>query len=274
MHRIHVSVVLFYLCSMIFTDTHAHLYLDAFDPDRREMVGRAVDAGVKYLLIPNIDKDSIDSMQALCDAFPDICFPMMGLHPTSVKEDYREQLKRVEDQLASGRKYIALGEIGIDLYWDKTFQSLQEEAFGYQLHLADRYNLPVAIHTRNSVDRVLDILTERKEQNNKGVFHCFGGNLAQGKRATELGFLLGIGGVVTYKNSGLQQVVEAIPLEFLLLETDAPFLPPVPHRGERNESAYIPLIASKIAEIRKISVEEVADVTTRNAAALFRIPLS
>jgi TatD DNase family protein len=197
---------------------------------------------------------------------------MMGLHPTSVKENYMEELVLVGKYLADpGLKFAAVGEIGIDLYWDKTFENQQCDAFSRQLDLALRHNLPVAVHTRNSFDLTADLIESKQNSRLKGVFHCFGGNLAQAQRAIRLGFLLGIGGVLTYKNSGLQKVVEHIGLEHLLLETDAPFLPPVPHRGERNESSYIPLIAAKIGEIKRVPLETVARVTTENAYRLFKL---
>jgi TatD DNase family protein len=195
---------------------------------------------------------------------------MIGLHPTSVKSNFREELEVVEEYLqAPEYSFCAVGEIGIDLYWDKTFEAQQREAFSRQLDLAIKHKLPVAVHTRNSFDTAADIIESKRDPALRGVFHCFGGSIAQAERAVSFGFMLGIGGVITYKNSGLQQVVEAIGLEHLLLETDAPFLPPVPHRGERNESSYIPVIAAKVAEIKGIGVEVVADVTTGNAQRLF-----
>jgi TatD DNase family protein len=257
---------------MIFCDSHAHLYLEEFDGDRNEVVRRALDAGVRYMLLPNIDSGSVSQLLELSARHPSACLPMMGLHPTSVKENYPEELTLVEQSLAApGHNFCAVGEIGIDLYWDKTFESQQRDAFSRQLDLALRHNLPVAVHTRNSFDLTADLIESKQNLKLKGVFHCFGGNLAQAQRAIRLGFMLGIGGVLTYKNSGLQKVVEHIGLEHLLLETDAPFLPPVPHRGERNESSYIPLIAAKIGEIKRVPLETVARVTTENAQRLFRL---
>jgi TatD DNase family protein len=257
---------------MIFCDTHAHLYLEEFDADRDAMISRAAAAGIKHILLPNIDSTSIQSMLHLSSVYPSICHPMVGLHPTSVKASYPEELEIVTEYLdAPEHCFCAVGEIGIDLYWDKTFEAQQREAFSRQLDLAIRHNLPVAVHTRNSFDLTANIIESKHNPVLRGVFHCFGGSLAQANRAISLGFMLGIGGVVTYKNSGLQQVVEAIGPEHLLLETDAPFLPPVPHRGERNESSYIPVVAAKIAEIKGIPVEEVADITTGNAIRLFPI---
>lgn len=234
------------------------------------MVSRALEAGVKYIFMPNIDSGSIGAMQDAGCRWPDLCFPMMGLHPTSVKANFGEELAVVRNYLSDkAYRFYAVGEIGIDLYWDKTFEKEQKEAFNIQLDLALEYRLPVAIHTRNSMEVTLDIMEARNNKGLSGVFHCFSGDVAQAERAVKMGFYMGIGGVVTYKKSGLAAVVAAMPLETLLLETDAPFLPPVPHRGQRNESSYIPLIAQKIAEIKNVSLEEVAVTTTRNALKLF-----
>jgi len=248
------------------------------------VVRRAVEAGATRMLIPNIDASGIRHLASVIDSFPGTCIPMIGLHPTSVKEDYREQMGVIEMELRQNpKKYCAVGEIGIDLYWDKTYAKEQEDVFDRQLELAEEVGLPVAIHTRNSMEIALGICKRRnseiaksekrkaKGEQRRGVFHCFNGNLKQAERAIGMGFLLGIGGVITFKNSGLQQVVEAVPLEHLLLETDAPFLAPVPFRGQRNEPAYIPLIAKKVAQLKGVSVEEVAAVTTRNARELFRL---
>jgi TatD DNase family protein len=257
---------------MIFVDTHTHLYLEEFDNDRESVVRNAIHNGVNYLFLPNIDSKSIDGLLDLSGKFPSHCFPMMGLHPTSVKANYREELAIVEGHLSSPEKrFSAIGEIGIDLYWSREFEEIQLSAFSFQLDLAARHNLPVVIHTRNSFEQAVDVIEEKNNPLIKGVFHCFGGSLKQAEKAIELGFLLGIGGIITYKNSGLQQVVEKVGLEHMVLETDAPFLPPVPYRGQRNESAYIPLIAQKIAEIKKTDLSEVAERTTQNALTLFNI---
>ena len=257
---------------MIFCDTHTHLYVEEFNADRDEVIRKAVEAGVERFLMPNIDRSSVRDMLDLSAAFPDRCKPMMGLHPTSVDDQYREELELVEEYLIAPEYcFCAVGEIGIDLYWDKTFRVQQEDAFSRQLDLAVRHDLPVVIHTRNAFDIAAGIVESKQDQTLRGVFHCFGGNIAQAKRAIALGFMIGIGGVITYKNSGLQQVVEAIGMEHLLLETDSPYLPPVPHRGQRNESGYLPLIAARIAAIKKITVEEVAETTTANAKRLFNL---
>jgi TatD DNase family protein len=255
---------------MKFTDTHSHIYSAEFDGDFEAMMTRALAENVSGIFLPAIDSEYHEKMLKVADAYPENCFPMMGLHPTSVKSDFRNELNMVGSYLSNGtRKFYAIGEVGIDLYWDKTHAEEQAEAFGFQLDLAIRYDLPVIIHTRNSMDLVLDILEMRNDSRLSGIFHCFSGNIRQAERVIKLGFLMGIGGVITYKNSGLQQVVEHVSLENLVLETDAPWLTPSPYRGKRNEPAYIPLIASKIAEIKGVTLEEVAAVTNRNAAGLF-----
>ncbi len=256
---------------MILTDTHAHLYLEQFDADRHDAIREALAKRVEYFLLPNIDKDSIRPMLQLCHDFPGHCFPMMGLHPTSVKSDFKEQLDIVKSWLKK-EKFFAIGEMGIDLYWDKTFFREQQEAFRAQVDLALEYDLPVVIHSRESFSEIFELLEDVRQPGLRGVFHCFTGNLQQAEHIIGMGFMLGIGGVLTYKNSGLADVIDNIPLEHLLLETDAPFLAPVPHRGKRNESKFIPVIAEKIAGIKKISVEEVAETTTANARKLFGLP--
>ncbi|MEI6456477.1 MAG: TatD family hydrolase [bacterium] len=257
---------------MIFCDSHTHLYADEFSGDIDAVMNRANEAGVSHLFIPNVDSETIDPMMNLSSCFRGICHPMAGLHPTSVRGNYKKELEAVVKSLDTSReKLVAIGEIGIDLYWDKTFEREQREAFIFQLDLSAEHDLPVVIHTRNSMDLALEIIEERNDPSLRGVFHCFSGDINQANRAISLGFYLGIGGVITYKNSGLQVVVEKTNLEHLLLETDSPWLPPVPHRGERNEPAYIPLVAAKVAEIKKISIAEVAETTTKNSLLLFQI---
>jgi TatD DNase family protein len=258
---------------MHWIDTHAHLYLDAFDADRKEMIARSIENGVIKMLLPNIDTDSIIPMLELCRQFPENCFPMIGLHPTSVKEDYKTQLS-VMESLLNEEKFVAIGEIGIDLYWDKTFINEQKDAFKTQLRWAKQKNLPVAIHTREAFPLIIDLVEEEAGEGLTGVFHCFSGNYDEAKRIIDLGFLLGIGGVLTYKKSHLPEVIREIPIEFLVLETDAPFLPPVPYRGKRNESAYIPLVGQKIAEIKEMKIQEIARITTENAERLFKIVMA
>ncbi|PLX00247.1 MAG: hydrolase TatD [Marinilabiliales bacterium] len=254
---------------MIFADTHTHLYLNAFDDDRESVVKNAIDAGVDIMILPNIDSGSIEPLLELTDKFPEHCFPMMGLHPTSVKENYKAELKAVEDALDQ-REYVAIGEIGIDLYWDKTYFNEQVEAFKFQLEIALDLDLPVAIHTRDSMEETLEILALPEYRDVRGVLHCFSGDASQAKRAVDLGYYLGIGGVLTFKNSGLRGAIKDVPLSSIILETDAPFLAPVPYRGGRNESAYIPIIATHLSDLFGISREEVAMTTTNNALTLFK----
>jgi len=257
---------------MILIDTHTHLYLDAFNDDRDAMVQRALQAGVSYMLLPHIDSKTTNVLHSLCDQYPDNIFPMMGLHPTSVDGDYEKELAWIESQLPS-RKYYAIGECGIDLYWDKTYSNEQEICLLRQAALAMDKDLPLVIHTRNSMDVTLDILESMADPTLRGVFHCFSGDKDQAERVVRLGFLLGIGGVLTFKNSGLAEAIENISLQYIVLETDAPFLPPVPHRGQRNESAYVALVAEKLATLKGTTVEEVARITTANAITLFNLPI-
>ncbi|PLX12041.1 MAG: hydrolase TatD [Marinilabiliales bacterium] len=255
---------------MIFIDSHTHIYLEEFDNDRQTVVDRAIEEGIKYMLLPSIDKSTFDSMKRLVDDNPQNCIPMIGLHPTSVKDKYKEELKFVEAQLMEN-KYCAVGEIGIDLYWDKTFAEEQKYSFRHQINLAKENNLAIAIHTRDSFDEVYEIVKEEQDGNLKGVFHCFTGDLEVAKKIMDLNFYMGIGGIVTFKNSGQDKVVKDIPLESILLETDSPFLTPAPYRGKRNESAYIRLIANKIAEIKEVDLDTVAKQTTYNSINLFNI---
>ena len=255
-----------------FIDTHCHLYDEAFDSDRDAAVQRAVDAGVKTMLLPDIDSDSTPHLQALQDEYPDYFFSMAGLHPTSVNEHYADQLAHVRTLLEKqqgARRYVAIGEIGMDLYWDSTFIEEQRDALRTQMRWAEEYALPVCLHIRKAHNEVFGLLRDLNRHTYHGVMHCFGGSLQEAHRAVEMGFHLGIGGVVTFKNATMAEVARTMPLERLLLETDAPYLSPVPHRGQRNESAYIPLVAQRIAELRGISTEEVARQTTENAILLF-----
>ena len=257
---------------MNFIDTHTHLYAEEFDPDRDAVIQRSVDEGVDRLLLPAIDSSYYERMMSVAEFHKTVCFPMIGLHPTSVKANFREELNFIRETLEKSReKFHGIGEIGIDLYWDKTFVNEQALAFSDQLDFAIKFQLPIAIHTRNSFDIAIKLIREKNDPELKGVFHCFSGSVEQAQQATSLGFMLGIGGIITYKNSGLQKVVEATSLDLIVLETDAPYLPPVPYRGLRNESAYILIIAEKVAEIKNISVAEVAEITTLNAVTLFKI---
>jgi len=252
----------------MYIDTHAHLYAGAFDEDRKEMLHRAKDAGVERIYLPNIDVSSVGVMHDLEDQSGGYCIPMMGLHPCSVREDYREVLAQLRPWLDK-RPYAAIGEIGIDLYWDKSTFGYQVEAFEEQLRWADQYRLPVSIHSRDSTREVIDVLQANRPILTDGVMHCFTGTVEEAMEVIDLGFFLGFGGSSTYKNTTLVPVIEQIPLESIVLETDAPYLTPVPYRGKRNESAYIPLVAERIAAIRGIPVEEVARETSNNARRLF-----
>jgi len=249
-------------------DTHTHLFVPEFDTDRREVVTRAIAEGVEKMFLPNIDIHSIDALNKLAAEFPENCFPMMGLHPCSVKENYKEELLKVENEF-SKKRFYAVGEIGIDLYWDKTFVKEQEEVFITQCILASEKKLPIVIHSRNSTAVIISILKKNSHLNLSGIFHCFSGTVKQANEITGMGFYLGIGGVVTYKNSGLDKVVTEIGLENMVVETDAPYLAPVPFRGKRNEPAYILNVVKKIAEIKNIPEEEVARETTVNAEKVF-----
>ncbi len=253
---------------MFYVDTHTHLYLNAFDNDRHEVVKRALKNRVHYLLLPNIDSTSVEPMHDLCHDFPENCFPMMGLHPTSVKENWREELQLVINQLSKGG-YCAVGEVGLDFYWDLTYRREQEEVFRKQIDLALQYHLPLVIHSRKSMDEIIMIVREMKKPGLTGIFHCFSGSAEQASRIVDLGFKLGIGGVVTFKNSKLKDTIYAVGIEHLVLETDAPFISPAPYRGQRNESAYIPVIAAHIAAACRISVQDVAEITSRTASEVF-----
>ncbi len=253
---------------MIFVDSHTHLYLDNFDADRSEVVDRAIANGIKYMMLPAIDKSTFGQMKSLIAGFPKNCFPMMGLHPTSVSANFEEELKLVETELENGN-YSAIGEIGIDLYWDKTYREQQLFAFRHQLKLAKKHKLAVAIHTRDSFEDVYKVVEEEQDGSLRGVFHCFTGSLEDARKIIDLNFYLGIGGIVTFKNSGQDKVIRDVPLENIMLETDSPFLTPTPFRGKRNESSYIRIIAGKIAEVKSLSIGHIAKTTTNNAIELF-----
>ena len=251
-------------------DTHTHLFSSQFDEDRNAVVQKAIDNGVSKMLLPNISSETIEAMHQLCQDFPEHCYPMMGLHPCDVKGDYLKELEIVKAHLDKG-KYVAVGEIGIDLYWDKSTLDIQKKAFRQQLIWAKEYDLPVAIHIRESFDEIFEVIEEVNDEKLRGVFHCFTGTKEKGLRAIDMGFMLGIGGVVTFKNSGLDQTLSGLPLAQLILETDSPYLAPTPHRGQRNESAFIPLMAQKLADIYEMDIEEVARITTQNAKTLFKL---
>lgn len=254
---------------MTLTDTHTHLFSDEFDADRTEVVQRAIRAGVATFFLPNIDRSSVPAMLDLEEQYPGKCFAMMGLHPCSVNERYEEELKMVEDWFGK-RKFIAVGEIGMDYHWDKTFIVQQKDAFARQIGIAKKYKVPVVIHQRECFEDLYRIVKEHNTDTLRGIFHCFTGTLEEANRIISLGgFKMGIGGAVTYKNSKLPEVLKHIDLKYIVLETDSPYLPPVPHRGKRNESSFITLVAQKLAEVKGVTVEEVAEITTRNAQEIF-----
>lgn len=250
-------------------DTHAHLYSGKFDSDRVAMIARAKAIGIEKVYLPNIDQESIEPMLQLEKDYPGFCVPMMGLHPCSVDADYEAQLEVVKQWLDQ-RSFCAVGEIGVDLYWDKTYRKEQEIAFVKQAEWAAELNIPIVIHSRESTDILINLIKESGINNLSGIFHCFGGSTAQAEAIMELGFYMGIGGVLTFKNSGLDKVLESVPLDRLVLETDAPYLAPHPNRGKRNESSYVRIVAERLAEVKGLDLEEVARVTTQNAYAIFK----
>jgi TatD DNase family protein len=250
------------------TDSHAHIYLKDFDEDRSAILRQCMDEDIKKIYMPNIDHTSIDDMMEVEHRHPLQCFSMMGLHPCSVKKDFESELYKVEEWLAK-RRFTAVGEMGTDLYWDKTFWEQQQEAFKVQVDWARKYRLPIVIHCRESIDQTIELLEPLLDGKLTGIFHCFSGNLEQAKKIISMGFYLGIGGVITFKNGGLNKILPDIDLEKLVLETDSPYLAPTPFRGKRNSPLYIPHIASKIAEIKNVSLSDVKSITSRNVNALF-----
>ena len=255
---------------MIITDTHTHLYSTEFDQDRNEMIQRAIEAGISRFFIPAIDSTYTQSMYDLEKAYPENIFLMMGLHPTHVKDNYFEELQHVEKELAK-RKFFAIGEIGIDLYWDKTHLPQQQDAFRKQIQLAKKHKLPIVIHCREAFDEIFEILEEEKSTDLFGIFHCFSGNYAQALQAISYNMKLGIGGVVTFKNGKIDQFLHQIDLKHIVLETDSPYLAPVPFRGKRNESSFLVNVISKLSEIYNLPQEEIAQVTTENSRLIFGI---
>lgn len=254
---------------MNFIDTHTHLYLPEFDKDRAEMIKRAQEKGINQCILPNIDHSSIAPMNKMAKDFPDFCKMAMGLHPTSVNQDFEKELSLIYQELKTG-KYMAVGEMGVDLYWDKSFYEQQKQAFKTQVSWALEMDLPLIIHSRDSFDEIFELMDELWTPQLKGVFHCFSGNRGQAQKIVkDYGFYLGLGGVLTFKNSGLREEIAQIDMDNFLLETDAPFLAPVPFRGKRNESAYVSLIAEKLAEVKQISLQEVAERTYKNSQELF-----
>jgi TatD DNase family protein len=248
-------------------DTHCHLYAEEFSADRSEMINRAIDAGVERFYLPNVDINTMDAMLELEKDFPTNCFSMMGLHPCSVRDDYEDQLEVVRDWLAV-RKFAAVGEIGLDFYWDLTHSEQQYDAFRRQLQWSLDYQLPAVIHSRESLRQCINVVSETGHGRIRGIFHCFGGSLEEAREIIELGMYLGIGGVVTYKNSGLASVIKEIGLERIVLETDAPYLAPIPFRGKRNEPSYLINIVDKLNEITGLDQEEIGRITMRNASEI------
>lgn len=255
---------------MILTDTHTHLYSEEFTQDRDAMIQRAIDAGVRRFFVPSIDSSHTQAMYDLEAKYPGNIYLMMGLHPTYVKENYLDELAHVEEQLAK-RKFAAIGEIGIDLYWDKSTLAQQQHAFKHQIQLAKKYSLPINIHCRDAFDEVFEVLESEKGDDLFGIFHCFTGDFEQAQKAIGYNMKLGIGGVATFKNGKIDQFLKDISLQHIVLETDSPYLAPVPYRGKRNESSYTVLVAEKLAQLYSLTVEEIAAVTTQNSKDVFGI---
>ena len=255
---------------MILTDTHTHLYSEEFDVDRTVVIQRAIEAGVSRFFIPSIDSNYTQKMYDLEAQFPENVFLMMGLHPTYVKENYLEELAHVEAELAK-KKFYAIGEIGIDLFWDKSFLRQQQYAFQYQIQLAKKYKLAINIHCRDAFDEVFEVLESESAANLYGIFHCFTGDFSQAQRAIDLNMKLGIGGVATFKNGKIDQFLKDIDIKNIVLETDSPYLAPVPFRGKRNESSYTKLVAERLSVIYEVPIEEIARITTENSKAIFGI---
>lgn len=251
-------------------DTHTHLYVTEFDHDRDAAITRAKEMGVGQFVVPAIDSETTAAMHALKNQYPNEIHLMMGLHPTHVNVNVEKELGHVYEQLHT-HNFVAVGEIGMDLYWDKTYQKEQQEAFARQIVWALEFDLPIVIHCREAFNEIFEVLEGVKDERLRGIFHCFTGNMDQAKRAIDLNMLLGIGGVVTFKNSGLAETAAQIPLTNLVLETDAPYLAPVPHRGKRNESSFLPYVAQKLAETHCVSLQEIVKITSRNAKNLFKI---
>jgi TatD DNase family protein len=255
---------------MVLTDTHTHQYYEPDPIKKAELMQRCLDNGISRLFLPNVDTSSIAQVMDMVNAYPQNCFPMLGLHPCDVKENYRQELDTIYAALQQTKVY-AIGEIGIDLYWDQTFIAEQQEAFKLQIGWAKAAKLPINIHCRNAFDEVYEILQQEQDEDLRGIFHCFSGTLEQAQQIIALGFKLGIGGVVTYKNAGLDKVVEQLALEHIVLETDSPYLTPVPFRGKPNESSYLVYVAQKVADLHQTTLEDVARITTENSKIIFGI---
>jgi len=251
-------------------DTHCHLYSEEFKPDRDEMMQRAIASGIQRFYMPAIDSSTTEAMLMIENGYPGRCIAMIGLHPCSVNNNYPEELDHVEKWLFK-KTFAAVGEIGLDFYWDKTFIDQQFIVFRRQAELALKYNLPIVIHSRNATSETIQVIKEFSGRNLKGIFHCFGGSIEEASQITDAGFSLGIGGIITYKNAGLAEVISEIDIKHIVLETDAPYLAPVPYRGKRNESSYLELIAKKISEVKNIPFEKVIEITTVNALNIFSL---
>ncbi|MBN1986465.1 MAG: TatD family hydrolase [Prolixibacteraceae bacterium] len=251
-------------------DTHSHIYTEDFSHDFDDVIQNAYNNNVKKIILPNIDSGTAKHLIDVSNSYPHLCYPLMGLHPTSVDEDYKQELEAVEYWFEK-HKFYGVGEIGIDLYWSQALLKQQEDAFRVQIKLAKNRNLPIVIHVRNSFKEIYKIVKEEQDGRLKGIFHCFSGSVEEARKIIDLGFLLGIGGVVTFKNSTLNEVIPNFDLSNMVLETDSPYLAPVPKRGRRNESAYLVYVAQKVAEIYNVPVEKVAEITTLNARSLFGI---
>ncbi|MEO6149222.1 MAG: TatD family hydrolase [Mucilaginibacter sp.] len=255
---------------MVLTDTHTHLYYETDEAKLAALIQRCKMNKVDRLFLPNVDADSVPLVFGLTDSYPDMCYPMLGLHPCDVKVGWQDEWEKIK-QLGGDRKIYAIGEIGIDLYWDKTFLAGQIEAFKLQINYAKQLDLPIVIHCRDAFDEVYSVLQQEADDKLRGIFHCFTGTAEQAEKVIELGFYLGIGGVVTYKNAGLDKVLPGIDIQHIVLETDSPYLTPVPHRGKPNESSYLLFVAQKVADLYGIGVDMVADITTRNSKSIFGI---
>lgn len=254
-------------------DTHTHIFASEFNHDRSQAIERAKAEGIRAMVMPNIDSESVEDLLSTARQFPGYCFPCMGLHPTSVKDHFEEELRVIDAHLTK-QKFYAVGEIGIDLYWDKTFIQQQREAFRYQVKLAKQLRLPIIIHARQSFQEIFDIIDQENDSNLTGVFHSFTGTLEDYQHIADYGgFMVGIGGVVTYKHGGVDKVVKHMDIDRVLVETDSPYLSPVPQRGKRNESANLKYIVAKISDILSVTTDEVANITTRNAVKLFSLDL-
>ena len=255
---------------MILTDTHTHLYYETDDTKRAELMQRCSEKSIDRLFLPNVDASSVSLVSSLVKSYPDLCFPMLGLHPCSVKADWQDELKTIKDAIQP-QKVVAIGEIGIDLYWDKTLLKEQLQAFRNQIAWAKELKLPIVIHCRDAFNEVYEVLQQEQDENLRGIFHCFTGSVEQANKVIDLGFYLGIGGVVTYKNAGLDKVVAQMDLKHIVLETDSPYLTPVPYRGKPNESSYLIYIAQKVAELHQTDVDTVASITTENSKTIFGV---